>query len=324
VNSTPLVSVLVASYNYSEYIEECLESVLTQTYRPLQVVVVDDCSTDDSVAVIRRWLERVPDDPATFDVRVLVHDENRGLSATANHALSMATGKYVALLAADDLWTAEKLAGQVALIEAAPDEVGVVYGKSVKIDTRGLPVVRPGRSRRVPAQGEVFDRLVEKNFVVASSVLIRRSCFDEVGVFDEALFFEDYDMWLRLARAFKFLYSPEPSTLRRWHDRSFAHQNRATPRWIETAITVTLKHLAVSARSDRVLERRLLQLMTALYATGDSRYDACFRRVFARYRHPLMLLLYVVRRLRLPHSMGRTLTRAWFASARRLPQAASL
>lgn len=305
----PLVTVVVGSYNHAPYVEECLESVRRQTYRPIQLIIVDDCSTDDSVRVIRRWMET-----HQSDGQLIVHDANRGVSAVANAALSAATGKYVALLSADDAWAEQKLAQQVDLFEGLPDAVGVLYGGVCNIDEHGCASPRPPRSH-APDE-DIYRALVRRrNFIVASSTLVRRACFDMVGAYDESLLVEDFDMWLRLARVCRFVYSPDVSTYRRKHPSSFsALQRHGTP-WLETVILVDLKQLGVDPELDAEVRQRLLRNLRTLYTRTDARFDYCMTRVLEKYRHPLLLCLRMFRKKKMPFVFVRVSWRVWFSFA---------
>jgi glycosyltransferase involved in cell wall biosynthesis len=305
----PLVTVIIGSYNQAKYVEECLESVRRQTYRPVQLIIVDDCSTDDSVRVIRRWM-----DDHQSDGQLIVHDSNRGVSAVANAALSAAKGKYVALLSADDAWAGQKLERQVDLLESLPDEVGVAYGGVCNIDEHGRATPRPSYFH--DADEDIYRALIRRrNFIVASSTLVRKACFDAVGPYDESLLVEDFDMWLRLAHAYRFAHSPDASTYRRKHPASFSALRRHSTRWLETVILVDLKQLGVDPEFDTEIRQRLLRNLRSLYTRPDARFDYCVARVLEKYRHPLLLWLRMLRKVKAPFILVRVSWRAWFSVA---------
>jgi glycosyltransferase involved in cell wall biosynthesis len=309
----PLVTAIVGSYNQARYVEECLESVRGQTYSPVQIVIVDDGSPDDSVAVIRRWLDR-----NHVEAELIAHGENRGVCASANDALVRARGKYVALIAGDDRWAADKIERQVEHIEELSDDYGLLYGALRKIDDEGTPIPRR-RSERQPPEGDVYRSLIRENFISASTVLVRRSCFDLAGAFDETLLFEDYDMWLRLARVCRVAYCPSPSTYSRRHSMSFGERERRNPRWIETLVRIDVKQLemGISEAADRVLvAQRILSNMKRLYPAENARYAACFKRVSEVYKHPLLVCFYLFRRLGVPFVFVRALWGAWLVANR--------
>lgn len=210
----PLVTAVVVCYNQAKYVVEALESVKAQAYPRLHMVVADDCSTDNSAEIIKQWLNRNSPD-AIF----LQHKTNMGVCRTLNEALSHVRGKYFRLLAADDIWTPNSLLRQIETLEMAPDDVGVLYSDAFQIDKGGelLPkmFIESHRSFAKMPEGWIFDILLEGNFIPAMTAVIRHSCIERVGRADENLVSEDWDLWVRIARQFKFQYFPEPTALYR-------------------------------------------------------------------------------------------------------------
>jgi glycosyltransferase involved in cell wall biosynthesis len=207
----PTVSVLTACYNQSQFVVESLESIRNQTYPNIELIIIDDCSTDDSVSIIRDWISR-----NSVKCRFIAHDKNQGVCKTFNEALSYATGKYISMIAADDVWLPHKTEKQVREMEQLPEDIGVLYTDAIRIDERGnlLPekFIESLRNFSSMPEGDLFQTLLEKNFIPAMSTLIRKSCYDKVGNYDEKLCYEDYDMWLRISTQYKFKFSPEIST----------------------------------------------------------------------------------------------------------------
>jgi glycosyltransferase involved in cell wall biosynthesis len=191
--TAPAVSVVVTSYNYGRYVGGTLAAVRDQTFSDFEVVVVDDGSSDDSIAVIERFLG---------DRRFrLVRQGHRGLTPTKNHALALARAPFLAFLDADDVWRPDKLERQLARFRAEPD-LGVVFSRRGLIDADGRPL--PCRDA-APPEGWVVGPLYRQNFVCFSSALVRAEVPARVGGFDERLGIAiDYDFWLRAARHYRF------------------------------------------------------------------------------------------------------------------------
>ena len=203
----PLVSILVACYNQARYVAECLNSVLHQTYENVELIIIDDCSQDDSASEIQQWLVA-----NNFAATFFGQRENQGICKTFNAALQRAKGKYICVLAADDVYRPEKLDDQVRIMESLPPKVGVVYSDAWQMDVDGNPLAEKfieahRRFETIPA-GYLFPVLLEGNFIPAPATMIRRECFETVGPYDEALIYEDFDMWLRIARHYDFAFSP--------------------------------------------------------------------------------------------------------------------
>jgi glycosyltransferase involved in cell wall biosynthesis len=191
VSDGPLVTVVTPAYNVGKYIREAIESVERQTFRGFEYLIVDDGSGDDTAEVAAEHASR--------DARIrLIRAEHRGHSAARNRGISEARGKYIAFLDGDDRWHPRFLDRQVALLESLPPAVGAVFCRSRVILENGTLAFfqrqRPG--------GYDFDEFLIKNNPSrnGSSLLLRKSCFDEVGVFDEDLpSAADLEMWLRIA-----------------------------------------------------------------------------------------------------------------------------
>ena len=196
------VSAVITCYNYGRYLREAVESVLGQTYRDVEVIIVDDGSTDETPQLATSWRN----DPRIRYVR----QENAGQAAAKNHGLHLAQAPLVAFLDADDRWDPTKLAKQVPLF--ARHAVGVVYSRGLFLDgsgaTRVPSVVRPhGR----PRAGHVTTALLYDNFVPFSSAVARRDLLEQVGGFDENLAMSiDWDLWLRMSRRCEFDWVDEP------------------------------------------------------------------------------------------------------------------
>jgi glycosyltransferase involved in cell wall biosynthesis len=206
----PLVTVFVGCYNHSRFVEECLDSVRHQTYPNLQVIIFDDCSKDNSVSVIDTWLKKY-----RLDWQFISHTRNVGICASLNEVLRLARGKYASMVAADDVWLPDKTARQVEMMEQLPEDVGVLYSDAFQIDENSATLpqmfIEAHRKFVVPSEGFLFDVLWEGNFIPAMTTLIRRECFTQVGTYDEDLCFEDWDIWMRISRTFRFAYDKIPA-----------------------------------------------------------------------------------------------------------------
>jgi glycosyltransferase involved in cell wall biosynthesis len=202
----PLVSVIIPAYNAEHLIERTLMSVLNQTYRHLEVWVVDDGSGDRTPDIVRQFAERDP------RVRLL-QQANEGVAAARNLGIQNAQGEFIAPIDADDLWHPENLAKQVECAIAGGTNLGVVYSWSVYIDEADVLL---GGVRAFAIAGDVFLTLLCHNFIGnASASLIRRCCLETVGGYDSefraqsAQGCEDWDLYLRLSEQYAFDVVPE-------------------------------------------------------------------------------------------------------------------
>lgn len=200
----PLISVVIPSYNHERFVERAIRSVLDQSYPHVELIVVDDGSIDDSLAVIRRVHEE------TGSGFTMLAKPNGGVSSTLNYGIRHARGDLIAILASDDRFLDEKLARQVALFQASPATVGAVHCNGYEETLDGTSVLMTGSY--VPAQGACLHQLVARDVTaLASSVVVKREAYDEAGGFDETLVGEDLDFYAAVAAAgYEFRYDPTP------------------------------------------------------------------------------------------------------------------
>jgi glycosyltransferase involved in cell wall biosynthesis len=267
----PLVSMIVVCYNQARFVVETLESVKAQTYQLTELIILDDCSSDGSVAVIENWLRE-----NRIECTFIRHEKNQGTCKTVNDALAVATGKYISMIASDDVWLPDKIARQVEIMESQPDDVGVLYSDAFRLNELGdslpstyLPFHHPELSEVPPRR--FFDALLYRNFIPGMTTLVRRSCYDTVGYYDEATPAEDWDMWLRIARHYSFLYLPTPVAKYRIHQDSFSYSDPLG--MFRATIQAIIKQLAIgglNSEQESALSRALDNSARHLYATvGD-------------------------------------------------------
>jgi glycosyltransferase involved in cell wall biosynthesis len=198
VTQVPAVSVVIATRNYGHYLAGAIHSVLKQTVSDLEVIVVDDGSTDDTADVIRPFL---------VDSRVrYLRTDGLGQSRAKNLGILQARGPLVAFLDGDDEWLPTKLERQ--LPQFAEPTIGVVYSRRTLMDSAGREL---RASPATLARGNIYDIMLVQNPICFSSVVVRKEVFEAVGLFDPTLPLAiDYDLWLRVARHFAFDYVDEP------------------------------------------------------------------------------------------------------------------
>jgi glycosyltransferase involved in cell wall biosynthesis len=190
----PKVSVIIPTYNRLPMVKEAVDSVLAQNFEDVELIVVDDGSTDGTAEEIERYGGRV---------KLLRIPQNRGVSVARNRGILQARGKYIAFLDSDDLWVKGKLKTQVAFMEDNPqyplcytDEIWIRRGKRVN----------PGL-RHAKYSGWIFEKCLPLCIISPSSALMKRTLFSKVGLFDEALpVCEDYDLWLRITARYPVFF----------------------------------------------------------------------------------------------------------------------
>ena len=202
----PLVSVIIPAYNAEKFITKTLESILSQTYQNIEVLVVDDGSTDTTAEIVKSFGQK--------DSRIiLLQQSNAGVAAARNLAIQKSQGEYIAPIDADDIWYPHNLEKQVECLTSSAPSVGVVYSWSVDINEQDLLT---GGFYNSTIAGEVYPALVYKYFIGnASSSMIRRICFDKIGGYnckfklENAQGCEDWELHLRIAEHYQFKVVPE-------------------------------------------------------------------------------------------------------------------
>jgi glycosyltransferase involved in cell wall biosynthesis len=204
-----LVSIVIPVYNGQAFVGRTLNSALAQSYRPIEIVVVDDGSTDETPKIIEAAAA------TNTNIRRFRRD-NHGIAATRNFGISQAKGELIAPLDADDLWHSQKIARQVEMMQASSPAVGLVYCWSVEIDESDLiipPIASLKTRKRSAAQGTVTEELAKGCFIeCGSSPLIKRSFIDAVGGYDANLRpqgADDWKLYLALSEICEFAVIPE-------------------------------------------------------------------------------------------------------------------
>lgn len=200
-DSQPLVSVIIPAYNAAAFLDRTLASILAQSYRNFEVIVVDDGSTDRTPDLVTDFAER--------DHRIhLVRQQNAGVAVARNTGIQKARGEFIAPIDADDIWYPDAIAKLVARFQQGPAHLAVVYAWSIDIDEYDRPM---GSFHAATVAGNVYGTLICHNFLGnASSSLIRKSCLQQVGGYDaqlksqQAQGCEDWDLYLRLAEHYEF------------------------------------------------------------------------------------------------------------------------
>jgi glycosyltransferase involved in cell wall biosynthesis len=196
-DTSPRVSIIIPTHNRSQLLRAAIDSVLAQTYPAIEIIVVDDGSTDDTASVMAQYAGQV----------TYIRQDNAGVAAARNTGFRASSGEYINFLDDDDTFMPTKIGRQVKVLEAHP-EVGLVHCRHQHVDEAGVPL---DAGWSVP-EGHVLKELVCGCFLVVHAPLIRRQCLEQVGLFDETLpWTADWDLWLRIALAgYPFAHIQEP------------------------------------------------------------------------------------------------------------------
>lgn len=205
----PLVTVICTCYNHAAFVGEAIRSVLQQSYSPIQLIVIDNKSTDGSVSKIQQIVEEFP------SILFIANEENIGLCKAFNKAAIHAQGAYLIDLSADDVLTLDRIHAQVTCFEQLGNAYGMLYSNAEEISSDGSHLrFSLNREREYPS-GWIFSELLDRHFIPSPSTMFRMSTFRHLNGYNEALAFEDFDFWVRCGRQFKIHYLPIISVKKR-------------------------------------------------------------------------------------------------------------
>jgi glycosyltransferase involved in cell wall biosynthesis len=202
-NSHREVAVVIPCYNAASSLARALDSVLAQTYTDFRLCMIDDGSTDDTPNILKRY----------SGYGIPIHQEHAGQAAARNRCIRISSSPYIAFLDADDYWRPEKLERQIEVLKQNPS-VGLVCSDCATLKG-GTAAGSFFESTNVPQTGKLFQRLARGCFIFTPTVLVRRKCLEEIGLFNESLVTsEDFNLWLRIAARWEIAVVPEVLAVR--------------------------------------------------------------------------------------------------------------
>lgn len=245
----PRVSVIIPAYNRRDAIRPTLDSVVAQTFADVEIILVDDGSTDNLVEMVRAEYP---------SVRTFALDRNSGVSAARNHGVAAARGELIAFLDSDDLWSPDKLTLQIEDFDRHHD--AVLSFTDITIGATGTAVVYSSLQPFQPKR--VFEQLLEGGPILPSAVIVRKRDLDEVGGFaPEVTVGEDRDLWLRLAALGTFRFLPLPLVRRVVYHDALSHRSERWKADFDLVVTRFLDRPEGQPYRDRARELRVLQLV---------------------------------------------------------------
>lgn len=258
------VSVVIPVHNGERYLAATLDSILAQTRPPLEIIVVDDASSDRTPQILASFPSRV---------EVLRHETASGPARARNEGVRRARGQYIAFLDADDLWEPEKLERQLQFAAGHPD-FGILTTDVLWFDDDGT-VLQTSLKQSYPVEsGYIVEQLLRHNWITTSATLIPRDILLEVGGFDErpCRLGEDWVLWMHIASKHPVYFLDEVLTRRRVHADSLGH---ADP---ETSFRDLLRHL-------EVLQQQIPQLQQRPELVREAAFDICLHRGIQDFHH---------------------------------------
>lgn len=208
----PLVTVVCLCHNHKPFVRQAVESVVTQSYRPIQIIVADDASRDGSTEEIEKLSAEYP------ELECLLIVENIGNCRAFNRAYALAKGDYIIDFATDDIMLPDRITKQIQMFRGLDQSVGVVYTDATYIDESGkflrhhFPYLFYKKLIVNIPQGDVYSNLVSTYFIASPTMMVRREVLDRLGGYDENLSYEDFDFWVRSSRDYKYAFLNESLT----------------------------------------------------------------------------------------------------------------
>ncbi|MCW4005058.1 MAG: glycosyltransferase family 2 protein [Candidatus Bathyarchaeota archaeon] len=254
----PLISVVIPTYNRAHVLPRAINSVLSQSYPNFELIVVDDCSTDSTKAVIDSF-----DDER---LRYIRHEKNQGAVCARNTGIKAAKGEYIAFQDSDDEWLPEKLRVQVSAFACVSLEVGVVYTSFWSICGGDQMVCYPCLDEVKQTEGDVHCSMLRKNFVGTPTALVRKECFDVVGLFEDLPCLQEWALWLKLSQRYHFKYVKEPLVNAYAQPDSIS---RKTASLITARKYLLNKYYDEISKTPKLLSRHFFEIGTYLCLNGE-------------------------------------------------------
>ncbi len=262
------VSVIMPAYNHERYVESALKSIAGQTHQNMELIVINDGSTDGTAEVITEFIRCHP----SLDVKYL-DQKNQGVCKTLNKGLAMATGDYIAFLSSDDFWRPERVAVQLEFMENNLN-IGMVFSDAWLFrDSTGkryrwsdYKSALPEMFKNGIQNCDMYAQLLIRPLVPALTVLVRRRVLDEVGEFDGELAYEDYDLWLRIAMAYPIAYLHLPLADYRLHADNVSNDARLM---LKGVVQTIKKNFRIGPFRNHRLKRWKIVVLLVLHLLAD-------------------------------------------------------
>jgi glycosyltransferase involved in cell wall biosynthesis len=279
MQDNPLVTVICLCYNHKDYVVESLMSVLNQHYNTIELIIVDDCSTDNSKSVIEKWLLDYP------QILFIANDTNLGNTKSFNNALKTAKGDYIIDLAADDVLLPNCLTDQINCFNSSSyKNLGIVYGNVELITEKGVfdsyyfPVNPSGKVSTERITGDIYASVLSGGDCICSvSSMVKKSLFDALNGYDESLAYEDLDFWIRASRTYEFDFIDavliQKRIVRHSLSTHFFKKKDAKARKINQSTYLILKKaigLNRTKKEDRAILKRIHFEMILAYKTAHN------------------------------------------------------
>ena len=291
----PLVTIGVPYYNAEKYILYTLESIKNQSYQNIELILINDCTPDNTQQLVDKWIQN--NKIRFVSVKQLINKKNLGLAHSCKLLQDAASGIYFSKLDSDDTILPNKITEQVAYLNDHED-VAMVYSNTLIIDSAGKLFDRDYFDEqnfvtvvnKVGPSGDVFKKLLQEDFIPNPSVLIRKAILIQVGGYDETLFAEDWDLWLRIAKNYKIDYMQGNFCQYRVHAESIMRRSESLVKVYKSIVKALIKHLGISEAFDSIIAKHLYTYIIGMYRYGV--IDKELLRLNLKYNRNIKSLFY--------------------------------
>jgi glycosyltransferase involved in cell wall biosynthesis len=266
---SPLVSIVIPTYNRARLLRRAIQSVLNQTYQNFELIIVDDYSTDNTESMVKSFRDD--------RIRYLQHSKNRGAVAARNTGIKAAKGEYIAFQDSDDVWLPEKLDKQIRAFISGSPSIGVVYTSYLLLGENGDRFYYPPSDVKL-TEGDLYYPLLECNFIGTPTAVVKKACFEKVGVFENFPRLQEWSLWLRISRHFCFRHIDEPLVIAYTQPDSISHNLDAL---IAARKLFLTKYFVEISRNSRILRRHYFEIGTFLFLNKETKSgrDYFFRAI---------------------------------------------
>lgn len=289
MESKPLVSLLIPAYNHEKYIDDIMQSIMNQKYNNLEVFITDDCSIDNTFEKVCSWKALLNEKYQS--VQIIRNEKNQGIVKTLNSMLKESTGKYIKPIASDDFLLPNTIEQLVEHLEMNP-QYDLVFSNGIIIDENTHYPIKDNESyelyysEKPIFEGNVVEKMYTKYFLFSPSIMYTRRAYQKIGEYDESIWFEDWDYYLRIAEEMKISYLDMAVIAYRITSSSASHSPRLEYRMgmRRSEIMVLLKHkgFVESELSERMLYAKCNEVFKEAF---DMRSKEYMNEIFSLMRN---------------------------------------
>lgn len=206
----PVISVVIPSYNRSEFIPRAVRSVFRQTFNDIELLVIDDGSTDDTILLLHSLQQE------DSRLKVIQHERNLGSQAARNTGILASHGEFIAFLDSDNEWMPDKLERQISLINDSSSNIGALYSGFIRVHVDGRPT-----TKQIPrVKGKIYKTALTEWIADMNTLVVRKDILNKSGLLDERIrSYQEWDLCIRLAKVTEFDFVNEPLVIYHMHDK---------------------------------------------------------------------------------------------------------